>query len=189
MIAHKAGFTALRRAAAKQPNALLIQNLSHVPAASNVLEIQRRLVATESVPAKAAASILAAQRLNRPVAPHLTIYDPAQTWFTPSIWQRFTGAGFSAALYLYAASYLVAPLTGWHLESASLAAAIGAWPVALKGGLKFFIAWPFVFHALNGVRHFVFDFAKGFARPQIKTWGLAVWGASVLGGLGIAFLL
>ena len=123
------------------------------------------------------------------MSPHLAIYDKTQTWFGGSIWQRFTGGGFSGALYVLGASYLAAPLLGWHLESASVAAAFGALPAALKGGVKFALAWPFVFHAINGVRHLVFDLAVGFKRRTIVQSGWYIWGASIVGGLYLAFFL
>lgn len=134
-------------------------------------------------------AILAAQRLRRPVSPHLEIYDKMQTYFGGSAWQRITGAGFSGALYVFGASYLAAPLLGWHLESASLAAAFGALPLAVKGAAKFVLAWPFVFHAINGVRHLTYDFAVGFQRRTIVQGGWYIWGASIVGGLYLAFFL
>lgn len=123
------------------------------------------------------------------MSPHLEIYDKQQTFFGGSIWQRFTGAGFSGALYVFATAYLAAPLMGWHLESASLAASFGALPIAVKGAAKFLAAWPFAFHALNGVRHLVFDMCIGFKRQTIVKSGWYIWGASIVSGLYLAFFL
>jgi succinate dehydrogenase (ubiquinone) cytochrome b560 subunit len=122
------------------------------------------------------------------VSPHLEIYDCTQTFFTGSIWTRITGSIFSGSLYVFASAYLVAPLLGWHLESASLVAAFGGLPLAAKGGLKFLVAWPFAFHSINGVRHLVQDFAKGFAKSSLATTGWAIWGTSLVTALGLAFL-
>jgi succinate dehydrogenase (ubiquinone) cytochrome b560 subunit len=146
-------------------------------------------VATQKLTPADASSLLAKQRLNRPVSPHLDIYDKQQTWFGGSIWMRFTGSAFSGTLYAFSAAYLVAPLVGWHLESASLAAAFGALPFAVKGGLKFLAAWPFTFHAFNGVRHLLFDMGYGFKRQTIVKTGWYIWGASLVGGLYLAFFL
>lgn len=90
---------------------------------------------------------------------------------------------------MFATAYLAAPLIGWHLESASLAAAFGALPFAAKGALKFLAAWPFAFHAINGVRHLAFDMAVGFHRQTIIKTGWYIWGASVVSGLYLAFFL
>ncbi|KAK0652598.1 hypothetical protein B0T16DRAFT_454953 [Cercophora newfieldiana] len=186
MIAQRIGTTALRRVAAK-PDAFFTANVARL----SVGAMQTRPVATERLTPADANSILAKQRLNRPVSPHLEIYDKSQTFFGGSIWQRFTGAGFSGAMYVFGASYLAAPLLGWHLESASLAAAMGALPFAAKGAIKFLLAWPFTFHAVNGVRHLVFDFAvnSAFKRRTIIQSGWYIWGASIVGGLYLAFFL
>ena len=44
-------------------------------------------------------------------------------------------------------------------------------------------------HAINGVRHLVFDFAKGFSKSNIKTVGNILWGTGLATALGLAFLL
>ncbi|KAK5656716.1 hypothetical protein OQA88_4263 [Cercophora sp. LCS_1] len=189
MIAQRVGTTALRRVAGK-PNAFFTaHNIAKAALASPLSTTQMRPVATQKLTPADAHELLAKQRLLRPVSPHLDVYDKMQTWFGSSIWQRFTGAGFSGAMYLFGASYLAAPLLGWHLESASLAAAFGALPVAVKGGLKFALAWPFTYHAINGVRHLVFDFGKGFKRRTIVQGGWYIWGASIVGGLYLALFL
>lgn len=149
--------------------------------------IFRSPLTTEKLTPAAGAELLASQRLSRPISPHLAIYDIQQTWFGGSIWTRITGSAYSGALYVFGAAYLIAPLTGWHLESASLAAAFGALPLALKGGLKFLMAWPFVFHCVNGTRHLFYDMGKGFAKAQIRPIGWAIWGASLIASLGLAF--
>lgn len=132
--------------------------------------------------------LLAQQRLRRPVSPHLEVYDWKQTWFGASIWQRFTGAGLAGLLYGYSLAYLAAPLVGWHLESASLVAAFAGLPLAAKAGLKFLFAWPFVFHAINGVRHLLYDMAIGYDKDQIIKSGWLIWGASVVGAMGCLLL-
>ena len=132
-----------------------------------------------------AQSLLAAQRQRRPVAPHLQVYDYSQTWFGGSAWTRITGSIFSGGLYVYATAYLAAPLLGFHLESASLAAAFGALPVAAKATLKLLAAWPFVFHCVNGVRHLVWDLAKGFTRPAVQKGGYAIFAGTTAIALGL----
>ncbi|TRX89931.1 hypothetical protein FHL15_009203 [Xylaria flabelliformis] len=161
------------------------------PPSTNSLQInnQSSPVSTEKVTPTEAQSLLASQRLHRPVAPHLSAYDYKQTWFSSSVWTRITGGGFTAALYVFSISYLAAPLTGWHLETASLAAAAGGLPLAVKGGLKFLLAWPFTFHLFNGTRHLVWDLAKGFNKPTIHAGNWGIWGASLVSALGITYFL
>jgi len=88
-------------------------------------------VTTEKLTPADSYQILVAQRRNRPVSPHLSIYRPQITWY-PSMFHRITGAMLSTGFYIFGAAYLVAPVLGWHLESASMAAAFATWPVALK---------------------------------------------------------
>ncbi|KAH8664209.1 hypothetical protein BX600DRAFT_463986 [Xylariales sp. PMI_506] len=191
MNAQRVGVTALRQIA-RQPNAAFFShNLPRLAlglrAATNM---QIRPVSTTKLTPAEGESHLAAQRRNRPVSPHLTIYDYAQTWFTSSIWTRITGGIFSGGLYVFASAYLVAPLLGWHLETASLVSAFGSLPEVVKGGFKFLVAWPFVFHAINGTKHLQLDAtAKGFAKSAIKKSGWAIWSASLVTALGlVAFL-
>ncbi|KAK6219258.1 histone H4-like TAF Taf6, SAGA complex subunit [Pestalotiopsis sp. IQ-011] len=184
MIGSRVGVSAMRQVA-KSPNAVFFsQNLPRL-----AMGMQARPVSTTKLTATDAQDLLASQRRSRPVAPHLQIYDPAQTFFTSSIWTRITGSIFSGGLYVFGAAYLVAPLLGWHLESASIAAAFGALPVAAKGAFKFLLAWPFMGHCVNGIRHLVFDFAKGFSKSNIKTVGNVLWGTTLVSALGLAFLL
>ncbi|KAH8908341.1 cytochrome b560 subunit of succinate dehydrogenase [Coniochaeta sp. PMI_546] len=188
MIAQRLGTTALRRVTATPQNAFFTQNLARLALTSSLSTTQSRAVATQKLTQEDARAILDAQRLKRPVSPHLEIYDKKQTFFTASIWQRFTGAGFTGLLYGYSIAYLAAPLIGWHLESASLVAAFAGLPVAVKAGAKFLVAWPFVFHAINGVRHAAYDMAWGFDKKSIIKGGWYIWGASIVASLGLLLL-
>lgn len=131
--------------------------------------------------------ILARQRLNRPVSPHLAIYRPQITWYA-SMTHRITGSVLSGGLYVFASAYLVAPLFGWHLESASLAAAFGSLPVLAKFGIKLTTALPFTFHAFNGVRHLVWDLGKELTNKQVIKTGWTVVGLSVSSAVLLALL-
>ena len=144
------------------------------------------MTTTRATPAEGNA-ILASQRLSRPVSPNLGIYKLEQTWFGASAWTRITGCALSGAAYVYFALYLAAPLLGWHVGSASLAAAFGAWPFLAKGAVKFALGFPFVFHFINGIKHLIYDFGIGFAKAQIVRGEIALWVSSVVGGLALAF--
>ncbi|KAF0321829.1 Succinate dehydrogenase cytochrome B subunit [Colletotrichum sp. SAR11_59] len=186
MIAQRVGVSALRRAAGK-PSVFFNSQIPKAVVASSMSTTQIRPVATAKVSVADGNEILAKQRLHRPISPHLTIYKMEQTWFGASIWTRITGGGLSAAFYVYFGTYLVAPLLGWHVEAASLVSAAAAAPVALKAGLKFLVAWPFTFHFFNGIRHLTYDFALGFAKPEIIKWGWVIWSTSLVSALGLAF--
>ncbi|KAI1455215.1 succinate dehydrogenase cytochrome b560 subunit [Annulohypoxylon moriforme] len=189
MNAQRVGIRALRQAAAK-PNALFLsQNLPRLALAINAMSSQTRGASTQKLTQTDAQSLLASQRRQRPVSPHLTAYDYSQTWFGASIWTRITGQALSTSLYAFSIAYLVAPLTGWHIESATLAEAAATLPPVLKTGLKAAIAWPFFFHFSNGIRHLVWDTARGFKKPVIQQTSYLVLGTSVVATLGAVFLL
>lgn len=130
-------------------------------------------------------SILAKQRRNRPVAPHLTIYKPQVTWI-PSAMNRVTGVILSGSFYIFGLSYLAAPAFGWHLESAVLAASFASWPFAAKVLAKFALAWPFTFHSFNGLRHLTWDFGKQITNKQVQVTGWTVIGVSFVSAIYLA---
>ncbi|KAL9121838.1 MAG: hypothetical protein Q9187_001600, partial [Circinaria calcarea] len=129
-----------------------------------------------SYPSSAEALIIK-QRLNRPISPHLSIYQPQITWYLSGL-NRISGSILSGSFYIFGFSYLIAPLFGWHLESPALAAAFGSLPLAAKLAIKFGFALPFTFHAFNGIRHLVWDVGMQFSNKQIQRTGWAVVGLS-----------
>lgn len=131
--------------------------------------------------------ILVKQRLNRPISPHLSIYQPQMGWIGSSL-HRITGVALSGSLYLWATAYLASPALGWHLESASMVAAFGALPVAAKVLLKATMALPFTYHSLNGLRHLMWDLGRGLSNPAIIKTGWTVVGLSVTSALALAFI-
>jgi succinate dehydrogenase (ubiquinone) cytochrome b560 subunit len=133
-----------------------------------------------------AADILAKQRLQRPVSPHLAIYKPQITWYASSL-NRITGIILSGSLYLFGFAYLAAPYTGWHLETQSMVAAVAAWPAAVKLGLKGFFAFPFFFHSFNGLRHLSWDMGIGFKNAQVIKTGWTAVGLTVVTALYYTF--
>ncbi|KAF2230223.1 succinate dehydrogenase cytochrome b560 subunit [Viridothelium virens] len=182
----------MRRLAVHHParaSTVLSQLARPVAITSPTLSLQKRTSTTEQapIPPSTAYSILEQQRLKRPVSPHLGIYKPQITWI-PSILNRLTGSILSGGLYIFGAAYLVSPLFGWHLESATMAAAVAGWPLAVKFLLKMGVAWPFVFHSVNGVRHLMWDMGRGITNAQVARTGWAVVGVSVVGALGLALI-
>ncbi|KAK6439729.1 cytochrome b subunit of succinate dehydrogenase, Sdh3p [Oleoguttula sp. CCFEE 5521] len=183
-LAQRTAQQSLRRLAVQRP-AFKFTTPAAV-AFGNAFISQRRHAAATTVSAlQAHDSILAKQRLNRPVAPHLGIYKPQITWYG-SAFNRITGVALSGGMYLFGIGYLVAPALGWHLESSVIAASFAAWPVALKVFTKFAVAMPFVYHSLNGFRHLAWDTASLIENGMVQKTGWAVVGLSVVGALGLA---
>ncbi|RFU31504.1 hypothetical protein B7463_g4800, partial [Scytalidium lignicola] len=185
MLAQRATHLSLRRLAASNRTVFSkIATGQYVAPAAVGLTMQTRPATTQKITTSDAHSILAAQRKNRPTSPHLSIYQPQIPWIASSL-HRITGAIVSGGFYIFGAAYLVSPLFGWHMDSASMAAAFAAWPAALKVATKSVIALPFTFHAFNGVRHLVWDFGKEFKNKQVINTGLVVFS---LAGLSTIYL-
>lgn len=101
--------------------------------------------------------LLVAQRKKRPIAPHLSIYQPQLTWYSSAA-NRITGVALSGAIYTYFAAYAAAPLVGWQgLDTASLVEVFGSFPEPVKVSIKGAIALPFTYHSWNSLRHLIWD--------------------------------
>jgi succinate dehydrogenase (ubiquinone) cytochrome b560 subunit len=133
-------------------------------------------------------SILEQQRLRRPTSPHLAIYRLQINYFT-SPFHRITGCFISGSFYIFGISYLAAPFLGWHIDTATIAATFGAWPVAAKIAAKFAFAVPFVFHCVNGVGHLIWDTGRRFSTRQIVQQGWTVVGLSLVGASWLAVMV
>ncbi len=77
---------------------------------------------------------------------------------------------------------------GWHLESATMATAFGAWPIWAKVAAKFGVSLPFTFHSFNGVRHLVWDTGRELSNPAVQKTGWIVVGATVVGSGVLAMI-
>ncbi|EUC40410.1 hypothetical protein COCMIDRAFT_108905 [Bipolaris oryzae ATCC 44560] len=161
----------LRRATAP---GLSVQPMGHV--------VQQRLTSHGQ-----AAKLIAEQRLRRPVSPHLSIYKPQINSVTSTL-QRITGLTLAGSFYLFGIAYLVAPYTGWHMDTTSMVAAVAAWPTAIKMGVKAFFAFPFFFHGFNGVRFLTWDTGIGFKNQYVIRTGWTVIGMTVVVSLYYTFM-
>lgn len=94
----------------------------------------------------------------------------------------------SGGTYLFALGYLASPYLGWHLESATLAAAFGALPFAAKLGIKTAVAAPFSFHCWNGVRHLVWDTGKFLDLKGVYATGYTVLGLTAVTTVGLVLM-
>jgi len=132
-------------------------------------------------------TILAAQRRLRPVSPHLTIYRPQITWYGSAL-NRITASLLSGGVYIFGAAYLVSPLVGWHLESASMAEWFGGFSALSKGVMKGMVSLPFTYHCWSGVRHLVWDSGREFANRRVMIGGWVTVGLTVVSSGILAFV-
>jgi succinate dehydrogenase (ubiquinone) cytochrome b560 subunit len=145
-------------------------------------------VATQKLTPADSYEILVAQRKLRPVSPHLTIYKPQIPWIMSGL-NRLTGVVLSGGFYIFGLAYLASPLLGWHLDSTAIAAAFGAWPLALKAAAKFTVALPFTYHSWNGIRHLVWDTGREFKNKAVIRSGWAVVGLTAVSTLYLTFFV
>merc|ERR1711939_352106 len=173
MLSQRIAQQTLRRMAAQQPASRLLAPTAAIRT-SNAIVNQRRWATAQPMEKMneldARNKILAQQRLNRPVSPHLAIYKPQITWYS-SIIHRITGCLLSGGFYVFGALYLIAPAMGWHLESSVLA-----------------VGWTFTFKCFNGMRHLIWDTATMMTNKQVNQSGWFAVGASALSALALCFL-
>lgn len=109
----------------------------------------------------------------RPLSPHLQVYR----WYLTmalSIAHRVTGAGLAVGLLLL--SWWLVALAGGPESFATVRAVLDSW----FGGLVLFgFTLFFWFHALNGVRHLVWDLGYGLDKATAQQSGVVVVGGSV----------
>jgi succinate dehydrogenase / fumarate reductase cytochrome b subunit len=108
------------------------------------------------------------RRLERPLSPHLQIYRWSVTMFS-SIFHRATGIALGAGA-LMVAWWLIAAAMGPETY-ADFAAVAGHWFGRL---VLFGFTIALMFHALNGVRHLVWDAGAGFEKATARASGWAV---------------
>ncbi|KAJ3295681.1 cytochrome b subunit of succinate dehydrogenase, Sdh3p [Blyttiomyces sp. JEL0837] len=121
-------------------------------------------------------------QLHRPISPHLFIYQPQLTWYM-SMFHRITGVAVGGIFYGAFAWYAIAPFT-----SASVAATVATLPFIIKFLGKAAIAFPTVYHSLNGVRHLVWDTASALSLKGVYQGGYVVLIGTAVLGLGICLL-
>jgi succinate dehydrogenase / fumarate reductase cytochrome b subunit len=113
-------------------------------------------------------------RGNRPLSPHLSIYRPYLS-MTMSIFHRFTGLGLGVAGVL---------VVWWFLAAASGSgyfAFVDGLLTSWLGGLILIVALAALwYHALNGIRHLVWDAGAAFELDQVHKGGLAVLGGAAV---------
>ncbi|KAF8536414.1 mitochondrial succinate dehydrogenase subunit C [Trichophaea hybrida] len=155
-------------------------------AVASSIQTRSTATSTSNTTSAEAYSLLVAQRKARPIAPHLSIYQPQLTWYMSSA-NRVTGVMLAGSVYLFGISYAVAPLVGLHVESASIAAAFAALPVAAKFVVKGTLALPFVFHSLNGLRHLTWDTARELTLKGVYRTGYAVLAVTAVSSVYLTF--
>lgn len=131
--------------------------------------------------------ILRAQRKNRPVSPHLTIYEPQMTWYLSSL-HRISGVILGSAFFGLTIAFGVSTLFGLGLNTENLT----RWykekiPTWLDWTGKASVAYLFAFHIGNGVRHLVWDMGKEVTNRGVIRTGWAVLAVTAVAGTALLF--
>lgn len=119
------------------------------------------------------------KRVERPISPHLTIYTPTLT-MAMSMVHRVTGAALNVGSLL---------LMWWLLAAASgpnAFATAQSFLNSILGKLILFgFTWALMHHMLGGIRHLIWDTARGL-EPSEREW---LTRATLIGSLSLTFLL
>jgi succinate dehydrogenase / fumarate reductase cytochrome b subunit len=102
---------------------------------------------------------------NRPLSPHLQIYKPQITSIL-SILHRFTGIALVGGIILFFVGFLslVGGETSWSNFEAIY---------TLSGGKiwQWLLIFAFHYHAINGIRHLLWDLGWGFSIESVTKTG------------------
>ncbi len=119
----------------------------------------------------------------RPLSPHLSIYKP-QITSAVSIFHRITGVGMALGALL---------ITWWFVAGAVSPGYFGfvdGLMTSLIGDLVMFgMLWALIFHALNGIRHLIWDTGRGMEIETVNKSGVFVVGASLVLTLIVAMIV
>ena len=123
-----------------------------------------------------ASSSLNSPQFNRPISPHIFIYQPQLTWLM-SIAHRLTGAATATGFYALLISYGLfapnGPVGNLQLvKNTSKFIRDTPLPMVIAG--KALIAAPLSFHFWNGLRHLIWDTGIGLSLRGVYSTGWAV---------------
>lgn len=160
-------------------------SLNRATAANSLL--LKRLVSTVHTTHDEEQDVLVAQRKNRPVSPHLDIYQPQLTWLLSGL-HRITGVAMAGAFYALTCGFAATSILNIPFDTTTLVSAFTTLPTFAQYGIKAICAYPFVYHIGNGIRHLVWDFGKELTIPGVYRTGYAVLAATAVIGSYLAFL-
>ena len=122
---------------------------------------------------------------NRPMSPHMTIYQPQLTWLM-SIGHRVTGAGLAGIVYGFGitSSLNIFPVN----LTMKICEMITVLPLPLVLAGKFVLATPFMYHLFNGVRHLIWDTGRAMTLRGVYATGWAVNIATLISSTFLTFL-
>ncbi|EDO19609.1 hypothetical protein Kpol_1018p147 [Vanderwaltozyma polyspora DSM 70294] len=118
----------------------------------------------------AESQLLTAQRGNRPISPHLTIYQPQLTWYLSSV-HRVSCIALGACFYLVTISFGLSSLLGLGLTADSFANWYNSWSSTSQSLVKGAFSYLFAFQFTLSIRHFMWDMGKGLSLSGVYRSG------------------
>lgn len=93
----------------------------------------------------------------------------------------------AGSFYALTVTYAATSLLSIPFGSAAIVSAFTGLPVAVQVAAKAAMAYPFVFHAANGIRHLVWDMGKELSINAVYRTGYMVLAATAALGSYFAF--
>lgn len=118
----------------------------------------------------------AGKRIERPLSPHIQIYDMTQITSVSSILIRISGHALMAGVVLGVWWLLAAAVSDSYFALANAVATSWFGDIVFTGSL-----WAVWYHYLGGLRHLYYDAGHGLDLPTAEKLGWAcIWGSVVL---------
>ncbi|XP_062566711.1 succinate dehydrogenase cytochrome b560 subunit, mitochondrial-like [Saccostrea cucullata] len=125
------------------------------------------------------------RRLNRPLSPHLRIYNPELTSML-SLCHRATGIAMAVTVPVVAATLLGLP--GDFPSYIQYIKDLQLNPLLFTAA-KYVLAFPVCYHYINGIRHLAWDWAIGFSLKATYQSGYFVLALALLVSAAFVHLL
>ncbi len=112
---------------------------------------------------------------NRPLSPHLTIYKPQMTSGV-SIFHRITGVAMALGAVLIVWWFVAGAVSPAYFDFVD-----GLMTSWIGNLVMFIMLWALMFHALNGIRHLVWDTGRNMDIETVNSSGwVVIAGSAVL---------
>lgn len=93
----------------------------------------------------------------------------------------------AASFYALTVTYAATSILSIPFDATTLVSTFAALPLVVKVGAKAAMAFPFVFHSLNGIRHLVWDMGKELTLKGVYKTGYAVLAGTAVFGTYLTF--
>lgn len=153
---------------------------------AGTVAFRRNIITTVKSTGSQEEEILVAQRKNRPLSPHLSIYQKQLTNVMSAL-HRLSGVALAAGFYGVTCSFAAASILGVPIDPSALVNFFAGLPTFMDYALKAVVGFPFVYHCINGVRHLIWDSSHMTSLKGVYLTGYITIGLTAVGGLWLLF--